>query len=87
MTSQELVRKTILDLYSDYLYIDELRETLEALDDDESLGPCLSTFDNVKLSEALTDMLKQEVVVSWCDSVNDIAHNYHKLFEVIVSPN
>lgn len=87
MTSQELVRQTILEVYSDYIYVDELKKTLEALDDSEQLGPCLSTFDNVKLSELLTEKLKEEIVVSWCDSINDIVHNYHRLFEVIVSPN
>jgi len=60
----------------------DINEILSDIKNDTALGPDIDSFDPHLLATYLGDKLNNMIVISWCDSINDIVNNYNKLFDL-----
>lgn len=86
---QKFVRSAIIESHTNAPghLIDNIQETLNHIDDDESLGTTLDSFDPQILASYFETKLNGIIIISWCDSIDDIINNHNRLFDDLVSPN
>ncbi len=83
----EFVRNAIIKSHSTEHNIETIKTRISELKNDDSIGEFFNSDISYLLGPYLTKEMNHDIIISWCDSINDIVNNYNKLFGYLVSPN